>query len=171
MESLKKSILCAYILKHFFSHILRKISKLPPSLFLHQIFLGGQMISNVLEIYNMVLTQSLATLRYYFLSLVTNISFLSNLQIMVWSRHEKRLELTSVPCLAFISTAHSLSTCSSLERCGTCKRLMSIETFRHNQLTDTHYTDISWVDKQHARCRHPAGGRHYCGTTSGIAYR
>lgn len=74
-------------------------------------------------------------------------------------------------CLAFISTAHSLSTCRSLEWCGTCKRLMSTETFRHNQITDRHCTDISRVDKQHARCRHTTGGRYYCGSTSGIAYR
>lgn len=59
-------------------------------------------------------------------------------------------------CLAFIRTAHSFSTCSSLERCGTCKRLMSIETFRHNanyrQMLHRHF-----IDKQ-------TGNMHTAGT-------
>lgn len=79
------------------------------------------------------------------------------------------MELTSEPCLSFNSTAHSLSTCSSLARCGTWKRLMSIETFRRDQITDRHYTDISRGDKPHAHCRRTTGGRYSCCSTSGIA--
>lgn len=51
-------------------------------------------------------------------------------------------------CCAFISNAHSLSTWSSLEWCGTCKRLMSIKTFRHNANCRQTYTDISLINRQ-----------------------
>ena len=43
---------------------------------------------------------------------------------------------------------HCFSTCNSLEWCGTCKRLMSIETFRHNANYRQTYTDISLVNRQ-----------------------
>lgn len=52
----------------------------------------------------------------------------------------------SVLCLQ--EYCHCFSTCSSLEWCGTCKRLMSIETFRHNANYRQTYTDISLINRQ-----------------------
>lgn len=86
-------------------------------------------------------------------------------------RHEERLKLTYVLCIACISTAHSFSTCSSLEWCGTWKRLMSIETFRHNANYRQTLHRHRYTDKQHARCRHTTGGRYYCSSSIGISYR
>ena len=61
-------------------------------------------------------------------------------------RQEEEVELKV--CCAFKNTAHCFSTCSSLERCGTCKRLMSTETFRHNANYRQTNTDISLINRQ-----------------------
>lgn len=87
------------------------------------------------------------------------------------ARHEERLGLIHGLCIACKRTAHSFSTCSSLAWCGTCKRLMSIETFRHSanyrQTLHRHRT----TDRQHARCSHTTRGRYYCSSSIGISYR
>lgn len=125
----------------------------------------------MLEIYNVALIQQLANSCFTPLAWSGLPNSWSHPK--TWPGEGMRRVWSSLVCCAFscVSTAHSLSTCSSLEQCGTWKRLMSIETFRHNQITDKRYTDISWLDKQHARCRHTTGGRYYCSSTRGIVCR
>lgn len=115
-------------------------------------------------VHSMALIQSLASL-FHFLSC----SFVSNSLglLSVTSKHCLRVgkkTLLRVLCLVFISTAPSFSTCSSLEWCRTCKRLMSIETFRQNanyrQTLHRHF-----IDKQTSNM-HAAGTLQVAGITA-----